>query len=92
VDVAASRDIANSVEMVAVPVSNRLRPAIAHGVQVDHAPVRRRLVKLVEQFVIRQRPRLDDDVVEGTVRHGAVCMLRNVAMILLSRVSAPTSS
>ena len=70
-DVTASRDIANSVEMVAVLVGNRLRPAVAHRVQVDHAPVRRRLVELVEQLVIRQRPRLDDDVVEGAVRHGA---------------------
>ena len=66
-DVAAAGHIADTVEAVAVFFRHRLRTPVAHGIEIGDAAVRRRLGKIVEQLVIRKRPRLDHDMVEQLV-------------------------
>ena len=79
--VAAADHIADAVEAEAVLLALRLGASLAHGLEVGDAPVRRRTVPA---STTTWSNNLRDNV--------PVCMFRKVASILLSALSALTSS
>ena len=90
--VAAADHIADAVEAVAVLLALRLGASLAHGLEVGDAPVRRRTGKVVEQLVIRKRSASTTTWSNNLRDNVPVCMFRKVASILLSALSALTSS